>query len=527
MNNAGHVGVEEQDVRVEMLNSFLNCPHRDTDRLKDIHLHLQKVDPVFYSHLAAWYFKNGDIRDHKEVFTGALICDPFHDNREIGLALFRKLPTFLKRKVIGFIKGKKIKLRKKTGKKIKKGKRTVDEIAIEEKTIGLFKNIPTSFRNDVRAFLNYLESETDIFDSIVIRNKDDLKGLYATLHIAPNDRAEEILFKDNYPKNSEKLNVFAEIAEAKSPAKVARLLVEHKVPYTVAVGLVDKVTPSILVALINAMTPQEVINNYASLEEKGAMKNEDTKAIINAKLEKAKTAKGVSALKSKEAVKTGRVKDKEAAKTLEKIADIQVKKRGIIKVNTSVLIDKSGSMNLALEIGKNVAALISGVIEAEETVLAFDTAAREITANGKDMSDWERAFIPVNAHGGTSAGSAIDYLTRKRRYVEQIVIVTDEDENNGPWFVESFKKYELALNVTPTITIIYIKTPYGGNKKTLSNNLKRAQIDFDYYEPEGNDYYALPGLISLLSRKSKLDLIYEIMDTPLPKRESFGKKKKK
>jgi len=513
-----------------MLNSFLSCPHRDTDQLKDVHLELQKVDPVFYAHLAAWYFKNGDIRDHKEVFVGALICDPYIDNRETGLALFRKLPTFLKRRTIGFIKGKKIKLRKKTGKKIVKGKRRVDEIKIEEKTTGLYKNIPTAFRTDVRAFLTYVESDTALFDSIVIRNKEDLKGLYASLHIAPGERAEQILFKDNYPKDS-KLNVFQEIADTKSPAKIARLLVENKIPYTVAVGLVEKVTPSILVALINSMSPQEVINNYASLEEKGAMKNEDTKKLINEKLEKAKKSKGVSALKSKEAIKTGRIKDEKSAKVLEEIADTQIKKRGIIKVDTAVLIDKSGSMDTAIETGKNVSALVSGATEGKLTVIAFDTAAREIlTATDEQgnhltgMSDWERAFIPIHGHGGTSIGSAVDYLTRKKHCVEQIVIVTDEDENSSPWFTDAFKKYELALNVTPTVTIIYMKTPWA--KKTLSTNLKQAQIAFDYYEPEGNDCYALPGLISLLSRKSKLDLLYEIMDTPLPKRESFDRKKK-
>lgn len=514
---------DEQDVRVGMLNSFLSCPHRDTDQLKNIHLELQSVDPVFYAHLAAWYFKNGDIRDHKEVFVGALACDPYFENREVGLALFRKTPTFMKSKIIGFIKGKKIKLRKKTGKKIQRGKRKVDEIVNEIKTTGLYKNVPRSLRNDVTAFLEYIEGDTELFDSLVVRNKEDLKVLYAALHIPPGERADQILFKDNYPKDS-KLNVFEQISEAKSPAKIAKLIVEYKIPYTVAVGLVEKITPSILVALINAMSPQEIINNYASLEEKGAMKNEDTKKLITDKLEKAKSAKGVSALKSKEAVKTGRVKDEATAKVLEEIADTQIKKRGVIKVPTAIFIDKSGSMDQSIEVGKNVAALISGATEASFSVIAFDTAAREITATGTKMSDWEKAFIPIRSHGGTSIGAALDYLMRKNTLVEQIVVITDEGENNGPYFHQVFPEYVKKFNITPTITIIYINSRYPS--KELSGYLKRAKIDFDYYEPKDDDYYALPGLIPLLSRKSKLDLLYEIMDTPLPKRESFTRKKK-
>lgn len=521
MNRAGQ---NEQDIRVGMLNSFLSCPHRDTSQLKDVHLELQKADPLFYAHLATWYYKNGDIRDHKEVFVGALVCDEFTENREVGLALFRKMPTYLKRRIVGFVKGKVIKLRKKTGKKIVRNKKKIDEVTIEKKTVGLYKNIPTSFKRDIEAFLNFIESDPDLFDSITIKNAQDLKGLYATLRIAPGKRAQDILFKKKYPEDS-KLNVFKQITDAKSPAKVAKLIVENKIPYTVAVGLVDKVTPSILVALINAMTSQEIINNYASLEEKGAMKNEDTKALINAKLEAAKKSKGVSALKSKQAQKTGRIKDEGALKKLDEIADTQIKKKGVIKVPTAVFIDKSGSMMQAIEIGKSVSALVSGATEAEIHVIAFDTMAHEIKAEGTAMSDWERAFRPIRSHGGTSVGVALDYLIRNNRYVDQIVIITDENENNPPYFRNIFPKYTEKFNVVPNIIVIYIKTYYGN--KELSKTLKSAGIAFDYYEPKDDDYYGLPGLIPMLSRKTRLDLLYEIMDTPLLKREDFGFRRKK
>ena len=42
----------EDDVRVRILNSFLSCPHRDTEKLKEIHDEIRKQDPLFYAHLA-------------------------------------------------------------------------------------------------------------------------------------------------------------------------------------------------------------------------------------------------------------------------------------------------------------------------------------------------------------------------------------------------------------------------------------------------------------------------------------------
>lgn len=514
----------EQDIRLKMLNSFLSCPHRDTDKLKATHLEVQQADPVFYAHLAAWYFKHGEIRDHKEVFIGTLSCDPYTDNREVGLALLRRVPVYLKRRIVGFIKGKKIKLREKTGKKIVRNKKQVDEVKITEKSVGLYKNVPTAFKTDIKAYLRWLEEDNDRFDSVAMKNHNDLKGLYATFKISLPDRARDILFKKKYPENS-KLTVFEQITKAETPEAAAKLIVKNKIPYTIAVGLVDNITPSILVALINAMTPQEVINNIASLEEKGAMDNPDTKKLVDTKLEQAKKSKSVSALKSKTAQKTGRIKDEETQKKLDEVADIQIKKSGAIEVPTAIFIDKSGSMSRCIEIGKNVSALVSGATEADLHVIAFDTMAREVKARGKTLTDWEKAFNPIRAHGGTSIGIALDYLLRNGRYVEQIVIITDEDENTNPMFASVYSKYAEKFKVVPHVVIIHIEDYY--SNKNLSNSLKRAQISFDTYSPTGGDYYGLPGLITLLSRKTNLDLLYEIMDTPLPVRKPFGGKPKK
>ena len=106
----------------------------------------------------------------------------------------------------------------------------------------------------------------------------------------------------------------------------------------------------------------------------------------------------------------------------------------------------------------------------------------------------------------------------KNYYVEQIIIVTDEGENNKPFFIDVLPVYINKFNITPTITIIYI--PSFWSHREFSAYLKKRNVAFDYYEPKDNDYYSLPGLIPLLSRKSKLDLLYEVMDTPLPVRKN-------
>lgn len=510
----------ENDVRLQMFNAFMSCPHRDTEAAHKIHADLRAKDPLFYAHLACWYRKQGDaIRDHNEVFSAMLMTDPYVENRETGLALFRDHAVFMKDRILGFIKGKIVKIREKTGKKIKQGKKLHDEVKITEKEVGLKRSLPTSLKTEVERFLAWLEEDPTRFDTVALKNGAALKNLYYAKGDHPykhSARAQKVLFEKEYPKDS-KLNVLKEVAEAKTPEKAAKLIVENKLPYNVAVGLVDKITPSILVALIDAMSPQEVINNMASLQDQGALDNPDTKKLIEAKLEKAKKSSHVSSLKAKTAVGTGRIKDEAIAKKMDDVADVQVMKTGTIKVNTAVFVDRSGSMSEAIEVGKRVSALISGVTTADLFVVAFDDSPMEIKANGKTLTDWEKAFAPVRSGGNTSMACALRYLHAKKMVVDQIVVITDEGENCAPSFAQVYPEYCKAFNVTPQVVIIHV----GAADTTFSQSLKRAGIAYDLYTPNAKDNYSLPGLVTLLSRKSKLDLVMEIMDVPLLKRKAF------
>src|SRR6476620_1429081 len=60
----------ERDLRLEILNSLLTTPHRKLEEVAAVHAEMAQRDPLFYGHLAVWYQRNGDVRDHHEVFTG-------------------------------------------------------------------------------------------------------------------------------------------------------------------------------------------------------------------------------------------------------------------------------------------------------------------------------------------------------------------------------------------------------------------------------------------------------------------------
>src|SRR5262249_26979187 len=146
-------------------------------------------------------------------------------------------------------------------------------------------------------------------------------------------------------------------------------------------------------------------------------------------------------------------------------------------------------------------------------VYAFDTVAYPVERAGDDLADWERALRGITAGGGTSCGVALEWMRRKKQYVEQVVLVTDEGENTAPLFVDALNKYREELRADPGVCIV--RTP--GALTHLEQACARAGVAADAFQFSG-DYYALPNLVPLLARPSKLELLMEILDYPLPVR---------
>jgi len=427
-----------------------------------------------------WYQNNGDVRDHQEVFIGHLLISDLPEHREAGFVLLQKLPPYQVARVVTFMKRRKL---------------------------------PRCARTAVKHYLRTRERNTAFFDKAALRGRKTLKQLYASLHIKPSDRADAVLFKNNPPTDSLAYTL-KQLSKTDTPAEQARLIVAHKIPYTIAVGAVKSLTPTVLVALINAMSSQEIINNLKSLKARGALDHPDVKKLIDAKLESAQKSGRVSAYKAKVAAEAAQV-DSETAAKLAQITEAQVKKRGEIHKSTALLIDKSASMESAIEVGKQIAALISSITVADLFVYAFDTMPYPIKSKGKTLQDWELAFRHIKAGGGTSVGCALEMMRKYKQVAEQFIIVTDEGENSAPYFVQAYPTYQKMLDNIQANVIIVRLGRYASDQ--VEQSLKKAQIPVETFTFSG-DYYSLPNLVPLLCQGSRLDLLMEIMATPLPTR---------
>jgi hypothetical protein len=259
------------------------------------------------------------------------------------------------------------------------------------------------------------------------------------------------------------------------------------------------------------MTPQETINHLASLKQRGAFDSPEVKALVEAKLRAAEGDRRVSTLKATRAIASVEL-DAGTEALLTEVTDRRVAQIARIAAPTALFVDKSGSMTQAIEVAKELAALISAVC-ADFRVLAFDGETFEVKATGVERSAWEQAFRMVRANGNTSIGAPLDRLARERHYVEQVVVITDMGENSAPLFHEAYAQYVRELGVGPQVTIVAV----GGRDERFLGRLREHAIPHTVWEFAG-DYFALPNLLPLLALPSRAELVEQVMAVPLPKR---------
>lgn len=477
--------MSEIDVRVQVLNSFLLTPHGKLQDLAATHITAIDRDPLFYSHLAAWYNGIGEVRDHKVLFAAHLLTSQYPEHRDAGWVLLQDLPPHLVAAVLDHAK------------------------------VSIGKT-PRIFKSAVTAYLRTMENHVNRFDRAALRSRRSLKHLYASLRIKPSMRAQQILFDEQPPADSA-LHQLKMLARATDPEEQALLIIVHRIPYTTAVGAIKQITPSILVALIDVMTPQELINHMKALSKHGAFDNAEVKALVEEKLRSAEYDTRVSTLKATRAMANVDLHDSTRA-VLTEMTDKRVAKLASITRPTALFIDKSSSMETAIEIAKEAATLISAVCS-DFRVLMFDTIAHNVTHEGTTRSAWEAAFKMYKANGGTSIGAPLAKLAKERHIVEEIVVITDGEENTTPYFKGAYTTYVEATGISPHVVVVAVR----GNCEQFVRDLEGAAIPTTLWAFTG-DYYSLPNLLPLLALPSRADLVEQIMAVPVPLRYGIATK---
>lgn len=573
----------EASVHEELFKTLMSTPHRRVDEIVSEHKKQFERDPNFYGHLATYaaYMGNCVVRDTNEVFIATLFVSPYQEHRDAAFAMLQKLPPYQVYRVARIV----------TGYDEIKSVRSIDEPVVSNSSIGISverakyprshknagkvipsvsaaltakdkamlrssgKSIPSvckvekfkishklynkrtiqgALKSAIKEYLSYREQPENqaLMEGAVLRMKKYMRYLYARVNKLPmgdeSSWLNQVLFHNKYTEGT-RLYSLKKLSESSDPTEQAKLIMENKIPYPVAVSLVKTMTPSVILALVDAMTPQELLANMDSLNKNGANENKDIKALIEQKLKDSKNKKvRMDAMKGAFAAKNIKDIDENLSAIMTDITDAQLKRYGKITLKTAILIDKSGSMENAIEVAKEVSASVAQSCEDVSNlhVYMFDSAPVKIQWSDADgditkKSSWDKKLSMFRASGGTDPSSVIRSMKLSKTEVDQILVITDEEENTSGKFAEAVSSYKNSMGSTPNVVIIRV----GAGREYMTRSCKAIGIDVEVVECKNIDKVALPNIIQLLSGKSMFELIQEILAIPLPTRNSWNNKK--
>lgn len=478
--------------RTELIGQLLQIGHGKLDIYVPICSQAVKEEPELFAHLIAWNDRKGEVRDSKVAFPViALRGDKdleLYENAAAHLCLLD--PRNLVR-------------------------------AVEfHRSLNAVMTYPPPGRYTVKhgagnmletAVLKYIrarEANRKWWIKTAVQHKKSLKALYALYHIKPNGLAQDILFDRKKPKGS----VWEAIAELKnmSPQEAAGTILNYNIPFLIAVGALGgiKNKPDISLALMEKMSGNELINNTNMLKNMGVFENPVLRSAYDDAVERAKKDKRVSTMKAGKAASVAT--DKKAAEKMEALQNEKLEQLGGIEGNWLVLGDKSGSMHTAIEMARQLAALIAQQVKGEVNLVFFNTSPTRYDVTGKTLSEIKDMTKRITANGGTSIGCGLDLMREKKEIVNGIAICSDGGDNTAPHFHEAYKKYVATMGVEPTVYHFWVP----GENDHMSHYCKMSGIHVQKLDCTKVDAYSVPNLVRSM-RASSYQLVDDIMSTPL------------
>ncbi len=190
---------------------------------------------------------------------------------------------------------------------------------------------------------------------------------------------------------------------------------------------------------------------------------------------------------------------------------------------------------ILIEIGLLVSAAIAGKVQGFLKVRAFNDRSYDIDLPEElTVSEIYRLINSILASGMTSIGAALQPAVENAECYDNIVVVTDEEENTEPFFIPLLKKYKTTVNRDVRVIIVSIHAPEDesgvGGEVLVSRRLQEAGEPFLRYclsrsrdrsrrqgwRARGPDIVGLEFIFQLLRFWNRYELISEIMATELP-----------
>jgi len=474
-----------------IIQELTKSPHGDLKQYLPTGRAAVTADPEFFAHLIAWNHRKGVIRDAKVALPVIALTHKGHDDfTQNALAHLAALDP----------------------RNLVRGLRFSKEVGSTSQR---------AVRRTIERYLRAREINWSWWERTAIQHRDSLKELYSLCHVKPAALANQILFKREYPAGT----AFSVIKSLKTgnPTEIAGLITKHRIPWLVAIGAlgVRIKEPDVLLAMIQRMTPTELVTNSKMLEKLGVKKLPALRAAYEEGLVRVGSTKK-QALKTAKALEA--VEDAGTKARLEAVQEKQLDAMGV-KGNWLVLADKSGSMAPAIAVALEISALLARMAEGQVHLCFFDVNSRYLDVTKKSLAEIKALTNHITAAGGTSIGVGLDHILQREIEVDGIAIVSDGAENAHPRFASVYESYSKKIDKkVPVYFYKIVSTEHLMHGMTLERDMAGESMQlFDLRG--GIDYHSLPNLVQTM-RTNRFSLVDEIMAVPLKTVDQVLKERK-
>ncbi|RKP49960.1 TROVE domain-containing protein [Cohnella endophytica] len=284
----------------------------------------------------------------------------------------------------------------------------------------------------------------------------------ATAHPKPADMKQQALFR--YLRGQEanlsllpQVEALEQLKRASTEDEKLHWIETGKLPHEVVTGAV-KPSKAIWGALIDQMPTFALLRHLSTLEKSGVLEDRYNLDTVIARLTDTRALQKAKILPFRFAKAFRQVQHPALRDALRDAVEYTFSNLPDLEDRTAIFLDISGSMNGEyLQIGSVFALALYKKTEGNSLFWLFDTDVEDARPSRRDsiLSQAER----IVARGGTDTGAPVRKLLAERRKVDQIVIITDEQQNSGSPFYEALVKYRAKVNPNVKAFIIDI-APY-------------------------------------------------------------------
>lgn len=299
-----------------------------------------------------------------------------------------------------------------------------------------------------------------------------LGDIIKVMHPVPKDSRIEKLFgyligKDGIDISSlPQIQAFENLKRAQSDHDKLVYIVEGRLPHEVVTGASGKMSPDLWSALVKDMPIFATLRNLNTLDRVGVL--DDNRAIIESRLTDPEgLAKSkilpFQFLKAFDQVSKPWVKD-----ALRLAIDRTFMNLPEIPGRTAIFLDISGSMHGDfLRIASIFALALYKKTNGNTVFWVFNTSVHDPKPSMYDtiLSQAER----IHASGGTNTSAPMYALRRAKDQVDNVILITDEQQNTGTPFFTELTQYRREINPNARCFIINV-APYRGHVVAPSDN---------------------------------------------------------